>query len=328
MKIACNKCPYMVAVQPGEKRPPWCPRCGSDLKEAALEVQVAAVTAVSADSPLKDHANGIYAEAKTPSLQEKPLPALLQPPPTAGQELTELEPAGEQFGCNLLWPVIGFLCVVVCGGIVAVAVSQLLHPAGRKSTQTGIYGVMGLFGVGALLSAYMVYRFLGQKYAAYPDRLIAWHHFTPTELRWDQIREVTLVVHRAWTKYQVKTRLGGAFTVSGETKDHKRLGDLIAGRVAAQLLPAALQEIEAGRDVRVGPLRVSNAGVTIDGQLEAWHRIGLLTFGLDPNPKRGTSLRSNMIHVRIGTFLVEMGDIPNYRLFEAIARHVFPACVV
>ena len=67
--------------------------------------------------------------------------------------------------------------------------------------------------------------------------------------------------------------------------------------------------------------------MTIAGQFEPWHRIGPITLGLDPKPKRGTSLISNMLHARIGGFLVEVGDIPNFRLFEEVARCLFPACV-
>jgi hypothetical protein len=235
--------------------------------------------------------------------------------------------AGVTFGCKPIWPAISFLCMIVCLGIVAIAVFQLMHPHGRKSTQTGIYGVIGLFGIGVLVTAYVCFRLCGQKYRVFPDRLVAWQAFRPTTFRWDQIREVFQNVHPAWITYRVVTSGGREFTLRGETKNHKRLGEIIAGRVASRLLPAAMKELEAGRDIRLGPLRVSAAGVTIDGQLEPWHRIGPITFGMDPNPKRGTSLRSAMVHARIGGFWVELGDIPNYRLFEELAGQMFPACV-
>ena len=88
------------------------------------------------------------------------------------------------------------------------------------------------------------------------------------------------------------------------------------------LLPAACHELESGRDVRFGPLWVNQAGVLVDGYLEPWHRIGVLTFGRRPNPPRGTSRVSNMMHLRLGTSWVEVGDIPNYRLFEELARRL------
>jgi hypothetical protein len=243
-------------------------------------------------------------------------------------DVTLPEAPVETFGGKLIWQIIAALTAVVCLGIVAIAASQLIHPPARRGMVTSIYGVMGMFGIGALVAMYVAYRIAGQKYAVHPDRLIEWQCFKPTEYRWEHLREVYQDLHPGWTKFRVVTRVGRTLTITGDTQNHKRLGELIAGHVAAHLLPAALAELEAGREIRLGPLRVSNAGVTIDGELEPWHRIGVVTIGLNPNPKRGTSLVSNMMHVRIGGFLVELGDVPNFRLFQEIALRVFPACVV
>jgi hypothetical protein len=233
----------------------------------------------------------------------------------------------EVFGSKLIWQAAGWVCVIVCLGIVAIAVSQIINPPRGKPIQTGVYGVIGLFGIGTLVSGYVSYRLAGQKYEVFSDRLVEWQCFKPTAFRWDQIREVYRDVHPSWTTYRVVTRVGREFILHGEIQDHKRLGELICERVATLLLPAALEELEAGRDVSFGPLRVNRGGVIVDGALEPWHRIGMLTFGLNPNPKRGTSMVSNMIHLRIGSAWVELGEIPNYRLFEELARHLFPASV-
>ena len=135
---------------------------------------------------------------------------------------------------------------LVSFGIVAIAASQLLHPHGRKSTSTGIYGVIGMFSVGGLVAAYVCYLLLGQKYEVFPGKLIAWQSFKSTTLRWDQVREVYQSMHPAWTNYRAVASGGQTFTVRGEIRNHKRLGDLIAERVARRLLPAALEELEAG----------------------------------------------------------------------------------
>jgi hypothetical protein len=322
MPSQCSKCSYTIAVQPGEKRPPWCPRCGADLKEtAAAPIRPPATPA----SPLNIQANGAFAETKTATrLNDKPL--LDAAPALAPHDSIEDTP-GEVFACKWLWPVVAFLCMIVCLGIVGIAVSQLIHPLARKPTQTGIYGVIVLFGIGGLVSAFICFRLVSQKYAVFADHLVEWQCFKPTTYRWEHIREVFQVVHPAWTKFRVWTRSGRVLTITGETKNHKRLGELISGHVAARLLPEAMEELEAGRDVHLGPLSVSSGGITIDGQLEPWHRIGVFSFGLNPNPKRDTSLVSNMIHVRIGSFLIELSDIPNFRLLEEIASRVFPACV-
>jgi hypothetical protein len=228
--------------------------------------------------------------------------------------------AGEVFGGKLLWQAAAWGCAVVCLGIVLAAGSQLSHPP--KGQLVGIYGCLGLFSIGTLVAGYVGFRLAGQGYAVFPDRLVEWQGFRPRSYRWDQIREIYQDEHPAWTTYRVVTGVGRGFTIRGEIANHKRLGEMISERVTARLLPAVLAELGAGRDVRLGPLRISQAGVVVDGLLEPWHRIGIPTFGLNPSAKRGTNLVSNMMHVRIGSSLVELGAIPNYRLFQALACHL------
>jgi hypothetical protein len=320
MALECKKCPFIVTVQPGDKAPPWCPRCGADLQTATPVVMGASATGVTglpaANIAVPTH-GALYESGPELDLQTPALPSLLREETLGTSE--------EVFRGKLLWQLVAGGCAIVCFGIVAIAVSQLIHP--RKPPEVGVYGVLGMFTIGGLVAVYVAYRLCGQKYAVFPDQLVEWQCFKPTSFGWNQIREVFQQAHPAWTNYRVVTRLGRTFTVKGEIKNHKRLGELIAGRVAALMLPAALHELESGRDVRIGPLLVNRAGVVVDGQLEPWHRIGVLAFGLNPNPKKGTSMVSNMIHLRIGSSWVELGDIPNYRLFEELAHRLFPACV-
>jgi hypothetical protein len=321
MAIECKKCPYIVSVAPGERAPPWCPRCGADLKAATPALVGAAVVESAGFADGSSAAPG-----RRPVDDNSPEPAARLTPSLPGEEpLGPSDTPEEIFTGKLLWQVLAVGCALVCFGIVAVAVSQLIQP--KKPPQMGMYGCLGLFAIGGLVMVYVAYRLFGQKYAVYSDRLVEWQCFKPTSFRWDQIREVFQLAHPAWTKYRVVTRTGRTFTLSGEINDHKRLGEWIAGRVAAQLLPAAWSELEAGRDVGFGPLRVNRAGVVVDGQLEPWHRIGVLALGLNPNPKKGTSLVSNMLHLRLGSSWVELGDIPNYRLFAQLAHRLFPVCI-
>jgi hypothetical protein len=323
MALECKKCPYVVAVQPGEKAPPWCPRCGSDLKPATPVVAATAVTEV-AGFPAPNGELPTRSAVREESPESVPVESTL---PSLPEEEASDTPE-EVFPCKLIWPMVACVCAIVCLGIVTIAVSQFINPPPlRKSTPAGLYGVMGMFAIGALVSLYVGFRLAGQKYAVLPDQLIEWQCFKPTVFRWDQIREVYQNVHPGWTTYRVVTRLGREFTLRSEIKNHKRLGELISGRVAARMLPAAVRELEAGRDVRFGPLCVSSAGVVIDGQLEPWQRIGELTYGMNPIPKRGTSRVSSMVHVRIGSSRIELGDIPNFRLFEELARRLVLACV-
>jgi hypothetical protein len=228
----------------------------------------------------------------------------------------------------LVWQAAAWLTAVVCFGIVAVAVSQFLHPPKKKPNPQSLYGVAGLFSVGGLVACYVGLRLRGQRYEVFADRLVEWQGGTATAIRWDQVREVYRAVHPAWTKYRIHTSVGRVLTLTGETKHHTRLGDLISERVAALRLPGALEELEAGRSVAFGPLRVSRAGVEVHGELVPWHHVVALTFGLNPNARKGTSMVSNMIHLRITPFCqVELGDIPNYRLFEELVRRLHPACL-
>jgi hypothetical protein len=222
------------------------------------------------------------------------------------------------FSTKVLWQGVAWACMVVCLGIAGIAFSQLVR-GNKKSTVTAIYGVMGLFGIGGAFSAFVGVRMAGQKYVLFPDRLVAYQNFRSTTIRWGDIREVYQIVHPAWVKIRVLTRSGQGFTITGEIVRHRQLGECIGERVAARLLPETLAELRDGRAVRFGPRRVSGAGVEIGGQFEAWHRIGILTFGLNPHPVRGTSILSNMIHVRIGGAMVEVGSIPNFRLFQELA---------
>src|SRR5207249_5928728 len=99
------------------------------------------------------------------------------------------------FASKLIWQAVAWLCVLVCLGIVAIAVSQLLHPPKGKPIQSGIYGVIGLFGIGGLVAVYVGFRLSGQKYGVFADRLVEWQCFRPTTIRWDQIAEVFQQVH-------------------------------------------------------------------------------------------------------------------------------------
>jgi len=69
--------------------------------------------------------------------------------------------------------------------------------------------------------------------------------------------------------------------------------------------------------------------VDCNGEHVPWHHIGTFTFGLDPRPIKGsTSMQSNMIHLSVTpSHRVEMGEIPNYRLFEELVRRLHPTCL-
>jgi hypothetical protein len=284
---------------------------------------VPAATAAAVPAPARSAAplQALTTGASRAAVAENPrppLPTSADVLPTVGHEDEGV--AGEFFRGKFIWHAAAWLSTLVCLAIVGAAASLLPNPP--KGQLTGIYGCLGLFGVLSLVAGYVGFRLAGQKYAVFSDRLVEWQCFRPTEYRWDQIREIYQDVHPMWTTFRVVTSLGREFIIRGEVVNHKRLGEIISERLTERLLPTALAEIEAGRDVRLGPLRISGAGVMIDGQFEPWHRIGIPTFGLDPTVKRETNRVSRMIHVNIGSTRVELGKIPNYGIFQALACHL------
>src|SRR5205807_9393265 len=98
MPIQCQKCPYMVAVPPGEKRPAWCPRCGADLKEAAQKSMGAVA------SRAMTAANGVRDEPKAASpLADERTPRAPAQTPLPGTPTSMPETSGEVFGGKLVW---------------------------------------------------------------------------------------------------------------------------------------------------------------------------------------------------------------------------------
>jgi hypothetical protein len=235
----------------------------------------------------------------------------------------------EIFTGKILWQIVAGLCAVVCFGIVAIAVSQYFNPQALHPPSPGVvFGLSGLFGVGGLVALYVAYRIRCLKFLVYLDRLVQMQCGKINTIRWEDIRAVFHSVHPAWQTFQVATRKGHTFTLTGDLKHHKRLGEIIGERVANRLLPEALRELEAGRAVTLGPIRVTPGGVQCPDQNVPWHQILLLTFGLNPRAVKGSNMVSNMIHLRLTpTCMVEMGEIPNYRLFEKLVRHIHPTCL-
>lgn len=333
MFLECTACPFHASIDAGARRPPWCPCCGGDLKQAAASQATTAPGAAAVFDPARIAARQAPAPgAAVATIAELPAagspagkgPAAQTPRSTGAVPPSPHDEGGAAeavFRANPVWLLLAGGCVLACLGITLAAASQLPHP--RKGQEARIYGCLGLFGLFTLAAGYAAFRLAGQKYAVFPDRLVAWQSFKPRSYRWDQVREIYQETHRTGkTTYTVLTSVGHAFTLRGEIGGYKRLGAIISGRIVERVLPAVLAALEAGRDVVLGPLRISPAGVVIDGQLEPWHRIGIPTFRLNPLVNKGTNQVSNMMHVQIGSTLVELGDIPNYGLLQALACHL------
>jgi hypothetical protein len=328
MAHECVKCGYVVPPDPDQKPRPWCPRCGSDLKEAASGARpalAAAAVGAIASAQASSSANGsasTFCELEPTAVDQRDEPA-------SGLD-AELATTPEAiFTSKILWQAVAWLTAIVCFGIAGIALSQFINPPKKKPDPAALWGVAGLFGIGGLVACYVGVGLSGQKYLVFPDRLVAYQFFRPSSFRWNQIREVYRDVHPVWRRYRIVTRKGATLTVSGETRNYIQLGEIISERVATVLLPDALSQLEAGRSVSLGPLRLDRSGIALHGELVPWHEVLSLTFGLNPNPVRGNSaMVSNMMHLRITPLRqVELGEIPNYPLFEALVRVLHPGCL-
>jgi hypothetical protein len=250
---------------------------------------------------------------------EGPVAAVVSDPARLGEP--------ERVFRSKIWPqAVAWLCVLVCFGISAIALSMFRLPPSPKRKPATLYAVAGLFGLGGAVAGYVGLRLKGQKYLVFKDHLVAYTGTQCIILRWDQIREIYRIVHPAWQQFRIHS-YKGSLLLTGDTKEHIMLGELVSRRVAERLLPDAWRQIEAGRKVSFGPIRISRAGLDCHDDPIPWHQIQGFTFGLNPYAVRG-SMVSNMIHLRITpASQVEMGEIPNYALFEELARRLHPSCV-
>ncbi len=135
-----------------------------------------------------------------------------------------------------------------------------------------------------------------------------------------------MAVHPAWKSYRVVTRKARTFKVGGDIRDHVALGERIAEEVAKVREPLIWSDLDTGRSVYFGPIGVSRAELTCQGMHLPWHQLGTMSVGLFRHPSK--QLQSHMLHLRITpTCAVELGEIPNYHLFEQIVRRIYPACL-
>src|SRR4051812_322803 len=97
MPFACQKCPFTVAVQAGDRPPPWCPRCGSNLKDVALETKPVRIAAGDFSPPNASDgaalAPGPLGVAEEGGPERAPLPPT--PAASADGEGTDPDTSGE-----------------------------------------------------------------------------------------------------------------------------------------------------------------------------------------------------------------------------------------
>lgn len=328
MPLECPKCWTSLAVGPNEQPRPWCPRCGTDVKALARTASPEPVGAsVPSGAVRVEGASTAPAAATgrgemTTGLEARA--AASRPAAVASDAAPDHE-----FRPNVLWQMAFLLPSLVCFGIVAVALNQLRLPAGvRPGSLNGLYAVSALFGVFGLVMAYGGLRLVGTKFLVYPDRLVHVRPGGSTTYPWNRIRAVLHSWHPMWQRFEVATGKGQTLTLTGEIWGHKRLGNLIAERVAREQLPALLASIESGHTVTLGPISADRTGVSCGEQHTPWQHILSLSFGMNPIPQGPERRVSNMVHLRINDITqAELGEIPNYRLFEMLVLHHQPACM-
>lgn len=339
MAYTCSQCSYVVSEDTNGKRLPWCPRCGADVKWCAAsvlpasvearQVAVAGAAAVTESVPAsadvwptdKDDAH-LLASAAEDGGDDSGVTA----------EISQGDPE-QVYTARILWQALAWLCALVTLGIVGITLYCYLKPVGKNppstTTMLGIVALFGLLGCGAI---FVGLRLRGLKYLVFPDRLVEVQGGKVTTVRWDRIREVFHLAHRVRHSYRIVARSGQEINVTGDICSHNQLGELICERAAEMLFPEAWRQLEQGRNLSFGPITMDRAGLDYKGQRLPWQSIAM-TFGFDPNAFPQTGIMGAMsdaynIHLKITpTCTVDLGDIPNYRLFEKLVSCIYPACL-
>ncbi len=234
------------------------------------------------------------------------------------------------FRPNFLWQALFLLVSFVCFGIVAIAVHQYLRASAIRPPKPGtVLALTVLFGGGGLAMAYAGLRLVGMKYLIFPDHFVHAQNGETTTYTWDQIRAVIHSVHPGWQKYEIATRKGRVLTLTSQIWKYTQLGKVIAERAAQVQLPGAVQQIESGLTLKCGPISADRSGVVCFGQALPWEHLQSLSFGFNNIPQGPDRRISNMVHLHLNDIhRVELGTIPNYKLFEMLVLYYQPACLV
>jgi hypothetical protein len=218
---------------------------------------------------------------------------------------------------------------LVCFGLAGAICYAVLHQP-NKSPQAGL-GLAALFALGGSACLYMVLTLGELSCLVFRDALVWKRGKDAQVIPWDHVRDIFQTLHPVWKKYRLTARNGFDLTLNENIGNARALGELIEEKVTAHRLPAALADLEAGKAIRFGPLGVSHAGLSFDGESAVWGEVSL-SLGLNPETVRG-SMVSNLFHLHIHSraraksHKVEIGQIPNFRLFTELVRHVAPQCL-
>jgi hypothetical protein len=223
----------------------------------------------------------------------------------------------------------GWLCCLVCFGLAAAIGYGVAHQP-DKPPHAGL-ALIGLAGIGGFVSLYVALTLGRLTYLVFPDALVQRRGRHVRIVPWDDIREVYQEVHASWKRYQIFTQ-ASVIEVTSNVGNYCALGDLVGKKVAENLLPAALSDLEAGRTVPFGPLAANAGALCFDGLSCPWSQVVLAT-GLDMERVVGRPVRSDLVYLHVHSsarpkaYKVDLGDIPNFHLFIELARCRWPQCL-
>jgi hypothetical protein len=323
MSFQCVSCGREVFNDGSDRRPPWCPSCGGNLATLTPVGAAAAQTGqtwprVHEPAPLASGALALADTVHVPADQER------QP-----LQLDELGEPERVFHGSILGRLACWFGCLACFGLAGAIAFGVLHQP-NKSLQAGL-GLVAVFTIGGFACVYMALTLGELSYLVFRDALV-WRRGNDAKvIAWNQVRDIFQTVHPAWKKYRIVASKGVDLTLNENVSNAQALGEMIEEKVTAERLPSSVADLEEGRTVRFGPLGVNRAGLCFDGESAGWGEVSL-SLGLNHEPVMG-SMVSNLVHLhvyspaRTKADKVELGKIPNFRLFTELVRHVAPQCL-
>jgi uncharacterized protein DUF6585 len=316
MGVVCPDCNDHI-LETENRLPAWCASCGASLKYA--RPIGGATPPRSAPLPL--------------ALKALPASDLASRGEQISQSAGDLSALGEAEQVYRGSPWVRLFCWLAClvgFAFLALVVYVTVHPPKKPASPAAMLMLAGLGMTGAIGGLYFALKFRRLVYMVFRDALVECDGRDCTVIPWEQIRQIFEKVHPGYVNYRVVIPKG-EIQITGDVQNHRALGSTIEEKVIERLLPVALKELEHGRAVSFGPLGVSRGALSCQGEQMPWHGVRL-RVGLKPDLGSPSAMQSAMIHLHVyhangPTAYLEIEQIPNYRLFLAVVREIWPQCV-
>jgi Family of unknown function (DUF6585) len=313
MAVECAKCKSHI-VETENRLPPWCPACGGSLKDA-----------VPVAGPPRSVVMFTPGESQPTALAKpaEPLAEVVTPP----VDISALGEPEQVFRGSISSQLFAWFACLLGTAFLALIIYVSIHPPKKPASPAAMLMLGAMGATCAFGGLYFAIKFRRTAYLVFRDALVQCDGGDFTIIPWEHIRQLYETIHPAWITYRVVTRKG----LTGDIRNHRALGTAIGEKMIERLLPASLKELDQGRAVSFGPLGVSRGALLCQGEQMAWYQVRL-GFGLKPDHAHRSTMLSNIIHLHVyhangPTTYLQVDAIPNFRLFLALVRQLWPQCV-